>query len=80
MATTSLSLPVDQFEVKAKVAIVTGAASGIGLAITRCLLKKGAKVSCLRLMYAVWFNKGACIHYVFHPIVLFFHGPLIILL
>ena len=47
MATSSP--PVDQFEVKGKVALVTGAASGIGLAVTKSLLKKGAKVNCLKI-------------------------------
>ena len=32
------------FEVKGKVAVVTGAASGIGLGITQKLLDEGAKV------------------------------------
>ena len=49
MATSSP--PVDQFEVKGKVALVTGAASGIGLAVTKSLLKKGAKVNCLKISF-----------------------------
>lgn len=43
-----MDTPADQpvyYMVNGKVAIVTGAASGIGLALTRHLLEKGAKVN-----------------------------------
>ena len=40
----SIMSDLEIFEVRGKVALVTGAASGIGLGITQKLLNEGAKV------------------------------------